>query len=136
MLAQSFKTADDLGISKVEQEALIKVLGMLERGDLIDVSFGTECDNGFNMGTSGEGCGTPACIGGWAANLMGISQLDYLNRYSYSKSYRNPALYELFWNETACETAKAADAATALRSYLTTGEARWDLVLCPQETAL
>jgi hypothetical protein len=126
MLAQSFKSADELGITVAEQQALIEVLGMLERGELIDVGPHTECDNGFHMGTSGHGCGTPACIGGWAAYVMGLKQDDYLDRYDITQRDKNPALHELFWDETAIDTpALTSEAATALRSYLTTGDAKW-----------
>jgi|SRR6516225_8135429 hypothetical protein len=34
MLARSFKTADELGITEVQHLALIQVLGALERGEL------------------------------------------------------------------------------------------------------
>lgn len=126
MLAQNFKTADELGLHPKEHQALIKVLGMLERGDLRYVPPHEECDDGFNMGTSGRGCGTPACIGGWAASLMGIDQIMYMDRYDYQHRFANPQLHELFWNEEAVEGSTTVEqAATALRSYLTTGHAHW-----------
>lgn len=130
MLAQNFKSAADLGITPPELRALTQVLGMLERGDLVDaVTFFEEGNNKFHMGTSGE-CGTPACIGGWAAELMHIGHIEYLERYGWRRRDKNMAIHELFWNETACELpATVAQAATALRSYLTTGEASWDLAL-------
>lgn len=59
MLAQNFKSADALDISNAELAALIKVLGMLERCELVDVEQNTDCNNGFNIGTQGKGCGTP-----------------------------------------------------------------------------
>lgn len=34
MLAQNFKTAADLDLADAEFEALVKVLGMLERGEI------------------------------------------------------------------------------------------------------
>lgn len=129
MLAQSFKTAADLGISDLEHFYLTKVLGMLERGDLVDVEAAIHgCTNGFNMGTQGKGCGTPACIGGWVAFLMGEDQMTYVDRFLQSRT-KNQALTELYWNERAVEKGKVAHAAVALRSYLTTGDARWDLAL-------
>jgi hypothetical protein len=135
MLAQAFRTAADLGITEFEHDALISVLGMLERGELVDVGYLDACDNGFNMGVSGEGCGTPACIGGWMAYLMGVNQQEYTERYSYSHRSRNPMLHELFWNEEATERpAKAAQAAIAVRSYLTIGNPHWDLALSPCPT--
>lgn len=129
MLAQNFKTANELSITPPELLALIQVLGMLERGELVDAHFADECENGFNMGVSGN-CGTPACIGGWAAFLMKIDQSSYLDRYDYFHRNKNAAMHELFWNERATELpAPAAKAAMALRSYLTVGDARWDLAL-------
>ena len=78
MLAQNFKTAETLGISDCEVEALIKVLRLLECDELIYVPYqkarkfkGT---NGFNMsfGVSDEAtqhCGSIGCIAGWARFL-------------------------------------------------------------------
>ncbi len=132
MLAQNFKPAADLGITDLEQSALIKVLGMLERGELVNMGEFARGPNGFNMSTPGHGCGTPACIGGWAAFLMDEDQVKYVERYGWSHRSDNPALHDLFWNEGAVELDKGAttsQAATALRSYLTTGDARWDLAL-------
>ncbi len=127
MLMQNFKTAADLGISEPEQAALIKVLGMLERGDLIDAEVGAACDNGFNMQTQGRGCGTPACIGGWVATLIGARQMEYVDRYLPSKE-ANEGLSSLYYSDHALR-AKAKQATTALRSYLTTGDPRWDLAV-------
>lgn len=132
MLAQIFKTADELKISDHEHVALIRVLGMLERGELVDVDcfYESFIENGFNMGTVGDGCGTPACIGGWAALLMDVDQNRYLQRYSWDNRAKNLALYDLFWNEMACDMPAGVErAAIALRSYLTIGDARWDLAL-------
>lgn len=126
MLAQNFKSAADLGITEPEQAALIKVLGMLERGDLIDASQDDECDNGFNMGTHGRGCGTPACIGGWVASLMGADQMQYVDSYMpiYGKS--NGALTDLYWNYIfAPKRPGVAESAVALRNFLTTGLTDW-----------
>lgn len=130
MLMQNFKTAADLGITEPEHRAFLQVLGMLERGELVDVHFFDECENGFNMSVSGRGCGTPACIGGWAAFLMDIDQSSYLDRYDLAHKHKNEGLHELFWNNDAVDNwARVSQAATALRSYLTTGDARWDLAV-------
>jgi len=37
MLASCFKTADELGLNPSQRDALIKVLGMLEREELIEI---------------------------------------------------------------------------------------------------
>lgn len=116
MLAQNFKSATDLEISDREHSALITVLGMLERGDLTN-------DNGFNMGSMGVGCGSPACIGGWVARLI------RLNEFLYMGGIHPVGLNDLYWNDSGCNYDSTDQAAVALRSYLTTGDARWDLAV-------
>src|SRR5215831_18503869 len=54
MLAPNFKTADELGLTPSQRDALIKVLGMLERGELkelhgISSGGGDYPDDGFSM---------------------------------------------------------------------------------------
>jgi hypothetical protein len=137
MLAQSFKSATDLRITEPEQRALIQVLGMLERGELRHVEEQTECDDGFNIGTQGQGCGTPACIGGWAARLMGKKdEREYVNsrmvrsrRMPVSGERPESGLSTLYWGYIG--DPDTSQAAIALRSYLTTGDARWDLAVAP-----
>ncbi len=63
MLAQNFKTAKELGLADAEVEALITVLGMLERGDIARAEF--------HMGHFRHECRTPACICGWAHHISG-----------------------------------------------------------------
>jgi hypothetical protein len=126
MLAQNFKTADDLEITAEEHGALIKVLGMLERGELVDARNGAVCDNGFDMSDCGNGCGTAACIGGWVASILKFHQKKYV-----SHSIHVDGLYGLYFGGgcLAYVDATVSQAAIALRSYLTTGNARWDLAL-------
>src|SRR4051812_3552769 len=77
MLAQNFKTAADLGISETELEALVRVLGMLERDEVKhvevkgDMQFYREDrtptqDFLFNMDNvyCVADCKTAACIAG------------------------------------------------------------------------
>lgn len=134
MLAQNFKTASDLGISDAELDALIKVLGMLERGDITHVphverenlqpDHGTE-PIGFNI-TKFYGqadCGTVCCICGWA-EYVGRLEPGSLMR----KRFRRPQLEALFDPTGRVPDPSAltpARSAIALRSYLTTGEANW-----------
>jgi hypothetical protein len=133
MLAQSFKSAADLGITEPQFDALRKTLVLLETGKLRHVPApdnyqwsGTDFSFKFNMGSwrrdaAGGECGTVCCIGG-TAELVG--NVDF--------SDRAGALDDLFYakdcpiNLTAITPAQAA---TALRSYLTTGDARWDLAV-------
>lgn len=122
MLAQNFKTAADLCITDPELEALIKVLGMLERGDLSHDGGQFDSDHGFNMGLSWEGktgCGTVACIGGWCEIVMGVKPTTHLYRY-----IQGGPLYDLYWSHVDMGIT-TDQAAIALRSYLTTGEPNW-----------
>lgn len=138
MLAQSFKTAEELYIPEEWKNALIKTLVLLEtdkivRIDLHNERFHSMMGRGelqftghFNMGTWGSACkcGTVACIGG-TAELIGNVRFDHW------KVPRN--LFRLFYpdlndvrdfGEITIE-----QAARALREYLTTGDANWKQVV-------
>lgn len=137
MLAQSFKSATDLGITEVEVQSLIKVLGMLERGEIATYDFGKH--EMISMGrwitqAADDECGTVACICGWAytiskgrafpeVTLGGIKTTKALMCRIDKPTSR------LFGIQQLLPEVTAPQAAMALRSYLTTGEARWDLAL-------
>jgi hypothetical protein len=133
MLAQSFKSAADLGISEPQLKALMKTLVLLETDRMIHVEArdyvmdGTKFSGHFNMGNwrRAAECGTVACIGG-TAELIGRVRFAHYGA-------ANPRLKELFhpsrWPQDDWSKITPAQAATALRSYLTTGDARWDLVV-------
>lgn len=143
MLAQNFKTATDLGITEVDYAALIQVLGMMERGELVDDvrTFDDEEDptsQWFDMATvlkEDRDCGTSGCICGWAYVISGRSAFSkFIDAYqSYGQTCRiiramPPDLVELFGfdlhpDELVNRT--QAKSAIALRSYLTTGQANW-----------
>ena len=123
MLAQNFKTAKELGLADVEVEALATVLGMLERGDIMREQF--------HMGHFRHQCRTPACICGWAHHISGGKAFPEL-----SSLYGPMILYRRFSNSliglfrlTATRGSGGditpAQAAIALRNYLTHGEPRW-----------
>lgn len=136
MLAQNFKTAADLSISDVELDALIKVLGMLERGE---IPFATCPENlsgfrphgeGFNMGPylkEGE-CGTVACIAGWAHVVSGRRAFEWVETLCPPNTVTDD-LHELFHVDSITYrkrlTIKPPQAARALRSYLATGKPNW-----------
>jgi len=128
MLAQNFKTPADLKISDAEFGALVKVLGMLERGDLKTVEYGPPTGPfDFNMSCSGisSECGTVACIGGWVAVLMGRKGDDIARYVNDQES--DGVLAPLYWpDEVGALDATAPQASVALRNYLTHGEPRWD----------
>ncbi len=130
MLAQNFMTADELGVNGLELRSLITVLGMLERGELRDVKSNEPHDSGFNIGCQGKGCGTPACIGGWVARLMSIEEMKYVDSYMppppWEKREVKP-LTALYWEYP--DSVGVSESAIALRSFLTTGNPRWDLAV-------
>lgn len=127
MLAQNFKTAADLGIRDAELASLVAVLGMLERGELEHEQHyrsTTEPGVTFNMATwhREHDCGTVCCIGG-AAQIISGAEWDVA---AITDRGRAMALAQLFYPigyDMALITTEQA--AQALRSYLTTGNARW-----------
>jgi hypothetical protein len=120
MLAQNFKAAEALGITNEEVEALIKVLGMLERG---------ECDR-FSMSRVRHECGSPSCMLGWAQSVLGDRDALTKNGGIYGKT---DALEDLFFPKSRllpdAYPSDQATAALALRNYLTLGEPHWGEVL-------
>lgn len=142
MLAQNFKTPGNLGITDAEFDALLKVLGMLEREEIQHApGYGNVCDylstspTGrpvpvyFNMGfvTGEHDCGTAGCILGWAQHVaQGL----------LFQGWRHPAIDRLFQMGRGCDDQAAfpvtmenilpSHAAIALRNYLTHGEPRWE----------
>lgn len=139
MLAQNFKTAESLGLLDAEFEALIKVLGMLEReeipysapGDhMRNIDFGYGRPSGFNMYhfASDTDCGTVCCICGWAEFVGRLEPKSLV-----MKRFRTPGLEELFDPPAVRDLPRGhhikdinpSQAAIALRNYLTFGEARW-----------
>ncbi len=139
MLAQNFKSAAELRLTDPELSALQKTLVLLETGKLIhavpdEAPCQTRSFTGhFNMAwwDLEVGCGTICCIGG-TAELIGGLQQDSLDR----RSSLNPELNNLFYpgierplGGVSLMSITPEQAATALRSYLTTGDARWDLAV-------
>ncbi len=141
MLAQNFMTAADLGLTDEQHSALIKTLALMDAGKLVhvrDVEWDSTKDEDvfsghFNMSfwTAPHSCGTAGCIGGTAEMISGVKFPDLLTE----------KLKVLFYPSRACEIADidyeditVPQAAMALRSYLTTGDARWDLALADQDS--
>ena len=131
MLAPTQTKPAILNISDEEFVALVKVLGMLERGEL---RHGKNHARGgeklFNMGTAcredvdeNHQCGTVACIGGWAATLMGKNHWGAM-RYVLRRGKRNSPLHALYYPpkyDMNCITTEQA--AQALRNFLFGGKA-------------
>lgn len=129
MLMQNFLSYKQLRINKHEWEGLVKVLALFDCGDLEHVpagSVGVEppkgC-HGFNM-TWFE-CNTARCIGGWVRAFGGKRFRDSYHRNKalnalYFPMFKNKAYHNDYGKVTV------AQAAIALRSFLTTGDAKWD----------
>lgn len=136
MLAQSFKSAADLEITEPQLAALQKTLVLLETGklvhrptynddDTLSDGVGRIFSGEFNMNTfaTSHRCGTVACIAG-TAELVG--------KVKFAGEIRPEALEYLFYAGHLVFDMRditPSQAATALRSYLTTGDARWDLAV-------
>ena len=126
MLARSFLSASDLGISEVEREALITTLFAFERGEI----------SNFTMRHFRETCGTPACICGWANYFSGgraFAEVSSMSGVLATKRLhgRLPRqLQYLFDIQGFPEQAAATptQAAAALANYLTRGEPHWEEV--------
>lgn len=134
MLAQSFQSAADLGITEPQRDALMKTLVLLETGKLtyaymdineFDSTIHPKFDGLFNMGTwvtFSHKCGTIACIGG-TAELIGNVSFGEASHGNLPTKLR-----QLFYATGAAGSWRditPAQAATALRSYLATGDAKW-----------
>jgi hypothetical protein len=128
MLARTYKTAKELRISKKRYAALLDVLDLLDNGALRHVPIDTDfaiC--GFNMENYvGDRCDTVHCIAGWC---------DWLHDTKFAEYMDKPHPFELellFYVDDDCEDRTkitVAQAAAALRNYLTLGEPLWYLVL-------
>lgn len=129
MLAQSFKSAAELEITEPQRDALQKVLIMLETGKLRHV---TELGEGepdqpefsglFNLGNwyAPHQCGTVACIGGTAELISGVSLTGWWSNAGLVGLFAPKLLGMKYYNDIT-----PTHAARALRSYLTTGDAKW-----------
>lgn len=135
MLAQNFMTPAALGLSDAEFKAMVKVLGMLERGEIPYSSPGEmrflvpgANPTSFNMYhfAGATECGTACCICGWAVAVGRLRDTELL-----SKRFGNDGLLRLFdpyHDGVSSGTTKSItpdQAAIALRNFLTTGEPRW-----------
>lgn len=132
MLANSFLKAEALGITEAEVAALIKVLGMLERGELSHGFAGK--GPSFSMITvyAHTDCGTVGCIAGYVAlHMKERSPSDYAYQYQHKG-----ALSELYFPRNAKRHLRTGlsnitpeQGAIAVRNFLTTGAPRWSEAL-------
>jgi hypothetical protein len=137
MLAPNYMTANELRISDELHAALIKVLGMFERGEMefaeYNDGFLSNVRTGFNLavGWAHTECGTVGCYAGWASIFMGVDYSDALTNY-----ITTPGIANLFFGgchtkrpKFALSTVNIEQATHALRNYLITGDPRWKEVL-------
>jgi hypothetical protein len=135
MLAVNFLSAEELEISKRERDALIRLLAMMEREEFVHVPLDIDDDysgeRGFNMSDydheTFRGCGTVCCIAGWSDRLFGT---HFVYRHGTIGSINGipslpVSLNHLFSGPKCSDSCTVAEAATALRNYLTTGAPAW-----------
>ncbi len=134
MLAQTFKTHQDLNLDPQVYEGLKKVLVRLETGDLVWVGNDRNPPaNGFNMDWDFKtvGCGSIGCLGGWTAyemrdgDCVDLCDVMYIDVDLCDVMYieeLEPLFYpcSIDWERITVE-----QAAATLRNYLTTGEIDW-----------
>lgn len=133
----NFKSAEELGLSKINHEALIAVLLKMERGELVE-GF----DNGrevFNMACvlSKRECGTVGCIAGWAYVLSGERAFKaFVVGESPINGGNFTELGNLFYGPrgVSLDDLTLDQARHALSTYLTTGHAEWNVDQCPAKT--
>jgi hypothetical protein len=143
MLSQNFLSSADLALTSAQHAALVMVLSMLERGELVHVPTKSRRlplrHNGFSMGCWNlqqdlhlveydVTCGSVCCIGGWA-ELAG-NVIFYGAEWDGGNS-RHAALDRLFHPNCVAEwdAITPQQAAMALRSYLTIGDPHWEQCL-------
>ena len=123
MLARNFMSAADLGVTERTRDVLIKLLGMMERGELVHCTLDVERgDNLFNMDVWGD-CGTPQCIGGWMRTLGADLRHTRDGSTLYDLFYPNSEARHSPWIDY--ERITVAQAAQATRNYLSSGAPRW-----------
>lgn len=145
MLAQNFKTAVDLRITEIEKESLIKVMGLLERGELL-IYNGKAIEGIKNYMYMPEvrrerDCGTVACICGWANSISNGEAFPAITEmpsalFLQSSCRENPELGDLFAVSRRTERlvpvlgiATSEQIASGIRNYLTVGKPNWGTIL-------
>ncbi len=149
MLARSFLTAEQLNINDKQHAALVGVLGMLERGEIVHYMQASRKNQKlFDMNIF---IGYACCIGGWADRVYGTEFGEQYSRrtggwmrgdsriiWDHPKVW-NPQLSDLLFVEQnernifsgreRIASVTVEQATHALSNYLTTGKADWPAVL-------
>lgn len=122
MLAENFRTAAELGLVDTERAALVTVLRMLDRGELVHDRDFRQIHGGFNMQLFD--CGTTHCIIGYARCFSGQASFRSLRPVGVLR--RKRGIDRLCFPGTGdARKITVSQAAIALRNYLTTGEPCW-----------
>lgn len=145
MLMSSYKSSADLGITEPQRQALIKTLALMETGKIRHYEVDDYAEYTptikrkfrglFNMDgwqANYEECGTVACIGGTAEMIGKVSFNLSPPRVALGGLNTSLPLFQLFYPSclpVSYYEITVAQAATALRSYLTIGDPRWDLAI-------
>lgn len=138
MLAQNFKTPAELGLTDDDFNSHVQVLGMLERQEMPHAHdcFSPPPGQSFNMALafSKTRCGTVGCIYGWSKFFQG-EPVSCVHTTGMTKARADLYCPEFEWVGpnpnilTLREQITTAQAAIALRNYLTHGEPRWEEAL-------
>jgi hypothetical protein len=135
MLMRNFLSAEELNISEIERDGLIKVLNALERGELVSYRKWLESKNKETIKPlimamwfthDIPECGTVGCIAGWANIMTGgkaFENIVFSNNGSYFKN--KPELEKLFSPLTYHNHSMFMDIeiiTKALTNFLTTGK--------------
>jgi len=133
MLAQNFLTYRKLHILKKEHEALIKMLGGLERDEfkwhrpmLYDDEPSRPRSGNFNMEAFEQHCGTVCCIAGWCDKLY---KTHFVDKVDANWNGLDDLFVMYGFTDDEMSQVRPIQAAMALRNYLTTGNADWNTVM-------
>lgn len=144
MLARNFKTPGELDLSQEVFDALVSALNILERGEIEHIPrgdwrcaskrFAGKHPRKFNMGAwdTPTSCGMVGCIGGL---VEAISKVKLRTKYSSPTALVPLGLQELCYPDLSYsyDDITVEQAATALRQYLSTGEANWKSILTSEQ---
>ena len=128
MLSRTILSPVELGITEAQHAALLRVLSMLERGELVHVRLNNnkspvEIPNAFNM--SHWDCGTAHCILGWAEVLGASFEDSQMDMDGGLLALCYPGCFGNAQNDFRINDCTPAQAAAALRSYLATSMPDW-----------
>jgi len=121
------KTAQELGITDIEREALVMVMNMLRTGE---IKFGALSNPGpgkrINMATwrMTDECGTVACVGGWCQLLT--SGKAFAHTYGGTMVHVGDYQLQRLFFPPRPKHQKANAIANAIESFLMTGQTKWE----------